>query len=325
MRRTSEHASERLVRLLGIVSFLSSHEEGQVRIDELATHFQVTPAQIAADIDQLWVTGTPGYFPDDLIDFNADFEEGTVTLTQARGLTRPLRLGTREAVALTAALRAMGEVLAEALDPARAAVIASALAKLTGASGEAASRALDVRLAQESDPEVGNAVGRALMEQRQVQIRYVTATDVVSTRIIDPVQVRTEDENSYLVAWCTRAQDFRSFRLDRILHAEMLTTRAGWHDPDAAAGRDAFRPEAEDERVRIEFTSQARWIAEQVPNDGVSEREDGGFEVLLGVTDPLWLRHLLLSNAKHVTALCPEWARADVHEAASQALAAYGL
>ena len=38
-------------------------------------------------------------------------------------MTRPLRLGTREAVALIAALRAMREAVAPGLDRARAAVL----------------------------------------------------------------------------------------------------------------------------------------------------------------------------------------------------------
>lgn len=104
----AERADDRLVRLLGIVSYLDG--AGGVPVEELATRFGVTTRQIVEDVDALWVSGTPGYWPDDLIDFDADsLERGVVRLTEARGMTRPLRLGTREAVALIAALRAMGE------------------------------------------------------------------------------------------------------------------------------------------------------------------------------------------------------------------------
>ncbi len=91
------------------------------------SRFGVTTRQIVEDVDALWVSGTPGYWPDDLIDFDADsLERGVVRLTEARGMTRPLRLGTREAVALIAALRAMGETGAVRLDRARSDVVASA-------------------------------------------------------------------------------------------------------------------------------------------------------------------------------------------------------
>ena len=105
-----ERAPDRLLRMLGMVAYLDAHDD--VAVDDLAAQFGVTPEQVLADVDTLWVTGTPGYLPYDLIDFDATaYERGVVTLVEARGLTRPLRLGGREAVALVAALRAMAESL----------------------------------------------------------------------------------------------------------------------------------------------------------------------------------------------------------------------
>ena len=118
----AERADDRLVRLLGIVAYLDG--AGPVPVGELARHFGVSERQVLDDVDALWVSGTPGYWPDDLIDFDADsFERGVVRLTEARGMTRPLRLGTREAVALIAALRAMRETAAVQADPERAGVV----------------------------------------------------------------------------------------------------------------------------------------------------------------------------------------------------------
>lgn len=319
----AERTGERLVRLLGIVTYLDAGgTHPQVTIDELARQFAVTPEQIVRDIDKLWVTGTPGYFPDDLIDFNADFEAGVVTLTQDRGISRPLRLGTREAVALIAALRAMREALSDALDPERARIIASALEKLTAASGEAAAQALDVRLAGAGDAGVATAVGQALTAGRQLQIRYVTASDVDSERVVDPLRVRTEDESSYLVAWCTRAQDLRTFRIDRILDARVLETDAAPHE--GAPAEAPFVPGPDGALARIVFESPARWIAEQIPVEEVEELPDGAFAVRLRVTNPSWLRRVLLQNAAHVREVSPAATRADLGAAAEAALAAYG-
>jgi proteasome accessory factor C len=156
----AERADDRLVRLLGLVAYLDG--AGPVALDELAQRFGVTPRQIREDVDALWVSGTPGYMPDDLIDFDAfSLDEGVVHLTRARGMTRPLRLGTREAVALVAALRAMHAAPPVQADPERAAVVGSALDKLTAATGEAAS-AVDVRLASGGDPAVLAALTAAL-------------------------------------------------------------------------------------------------------------------------------------------------------------------
>jgi proteasome accessory factor C len=314
----AERADERLVRLLGMVAYLDA--AGAVTVDDLARRFGVSPRQVLDDVDALWVSGTPGYWPDDLLDFDAGaLERGVVRLVEARGMTRPLRLGTREAVALVAALRALRSAIATAGPGARS-VVDSALEKLTDATGEAAA-AVDVELALEGDPAVAATVRDALVRGRRLRIRYVTAADVSSERDVDPLRLVTEDEHSYLLAWCYRSNDQRTFRLDRILEAEALDVPVEAHGGDVE--RVAFVPDESAELVTIVFDSPARWVAEEVPVESVRNREDGTFEVTLRVADPVWLRHLLLQQARHVRSVDPPWPAVDVAEAARAALGAY--
>lgn len=312
----AERASERLVRLLGLVTYLDS-AGAAVPVEQVARDFGVSVEQVLRDIDLLWVSGTPGYWPDNLLDFAIDEDAGTVSVVQTQRIERPLRLGTREAVSLIAALRAMGEAI-DVAAPELAGVVRAVLEKLTDAAGEA-SGALDVRLAVDSRPEVAHAVGRALATGRRLRLRYVTAADVVSERVVDPMRLRTEDERSYLVAWCLRADDERTFRLDRILEAEVLEQEASPHAASAAS----YRPAATAEPVRVTFASPARWIAEQVPNDGVQEHDDGAFTLTLRIENHAWLRQLLLANATNVRAVSPEALRADLADAAASALRQY--
>jgi proteasome accessory factor C len=314
----AERADERLVRLLGLVAYLDS--AGAVTVDDLAVRFGVSPQQVLEDVDALWVSGTPGYWPDDLIDFDApSLERGVVRLTEARGMTRPLRLGTREAVALIAALRALRAAVGTAGADARE-VVDSALEKLTDATGEAAA-AVDVQLAVEGDPAVAATVRDGLVRGRRLRIRYVTAADVPSVREVDPLRLVTQDEHSYLLAWCHSAHDQRTFRLDRILEAQVLDEAVGPHGP--ARDTVAFSPDPSAELVTIRFDSPARWVAEEVPVETVRNLDDGTFEVTLRVADPVWLRHLLLQQSRHVRAVGPIWAAVDVAEAARVALGAY--
>lgn len=317
----AERASDRLLRLLGMVAYLDRTDG--VPVDQVAAHFGVTAAQVVEDIDTLWVTGTPGYWPHDLIDFDAtSLEAGVVRLTESRGMTRPLRLGTRETVALIAALRAMQSALAPNLDPARAAVLASALEKLTAATGEAAA-VVDVRLAVEGAPEVVAALTSALAGAHRLRIRYVTAADVTSEREVDPIRLLTEDEHSYLLAWCYRADGERVFRVDRVLAAEELDVPTR---PHPAATRDPeYRPGSTGGLVTLRLASRARWVAETVPVEDVRNLEDGDFEVDLRVEDPVWLRHLLLQIGRDVRAVTPPEVAEDVAATARAALAAYGV
>ena len=316
----AERTPERLVRLLGMVAYLDRHPG--VPVEQIASHFEVTPQQVLKDVDTLWMSGTPGYWPDDLIDFDAaSLDSGIVRLTQARGMSRPLRLGTREAVALIAALRALQESVGDALDPEERSVLASTLEVLTDATGEAAAT-VDVRLSIEAAPEVVAAARSALREGRRLHLRYVNASDVVSERDVDPWQLLTGDERSYLQGWDHSVGADRLFRLDRILEATVLPVPL---QERADTGRDTvtFTPSEDQPLVRLELDGRARWVAEQMPFETLEELDDGGFVVTLRVAAPAWLRHLLLRLASEVRDVEPAEAAVDAADAARRALRAY--
>jgi proteasome accessory factor C len=318
----AERASERLLRLLGMIGYLDRNDG--VSVEQLAAHFGVTASQVMADVDTLWMSGTPGYYPHDLIDFDADsYDRGEIRLTEARGMTRPLRLGTREAVTLLAALSAMVADLGPSLDPEHEAVLRSTLGKLTAATGDAAS-AVDVRLAVDGRPDVVAAIRTALARGRRLRIRYVNASDVTSDREVDPLRLMTSDERSYLQAWCLRAGDERLFRLDRVVAAEVLDEPADEH-PGAGRGATAeFRPDASGDVVTLHLRSTGRWVAETVPVEGVRNLPDGTFEVDVRVVRPAFLRSLLLQAADEVLGVRPPEVARDVADRARAALAAYG-
>jgi len=315
----AERTPERLVRLLGLVAYLDGRTG--VPVDEVARHFGVTPAQVLRDIDTLWVTGTPGYLPDDLIDFDADsLESGVVRITQVRGMARALRLGTREAVALVAALRALAESVGPSLDAADAGVLQSTIELLTAATGSAAAT-VDVQLTVDGAPEVLAAARTALREGRRMHLRYVDAADRTSERDVDPWQLVTGDERSYLSGWCHSAGGERLFRLDRILAARVLDVPV---EVPAARADPVFRPAEDDPLVTITLSGRARWAAEQLPVESIVEHEDGSFDVSLRVTSPAWLQQLLLRLAPSIRRVEPPDAALDTAAAAARALAAYG-
>ena len=324
-----ERAPDRLVRMLGLVAYLDRHPG--VRIEELAAHFEVTPEQVLADINLLWMTGTPGYWPDDLLDFDAaSLESGVVRLTAARGMSRALRLGPREAVSLVAALRALRDSVGDALAPEDRRVLESTYEVLVAATGEAAA-SVDVQLTVDGAPEVLAAAREAMTQDRLLRIRYVDAADRTTERTVEPWQVLTGDEHSYLVAWCQEAQGERYFRLDRVLAATVLDEpaepgrRTGRH-AERRAGRSAdgvFQPTADHERVVLDLAGRARWVAEQVPVAEVQDLDDGGVRVTLQVASRAWLQALLLRIAQDVRRVDPPELGLDVAEQAERALSRY--
>jgi proteasome accessory factor C len=320
----AETTAERVTRLLALVTYLGEHRGAPVA--EVAAHFGTTEAQVLADVNLLWVTGTPGYFPDDLIDFSADaLDHGELTLTEARGMDRPLRLASSEAIALLLALRSLREVVETHPglegDPG---ALESAIEKLSAATGRAAEQAASVEVDVRTDAPAATleSVRGAIARRRRLHLRYVSAADVVTERDVDPVEVRSDGVTWSLRAWCHRAQGARTFRLDRILAVQELDVPAAPH-PDLVAGDD--RPwEGEGRLVTLDLASAARWVAEHTPVEGVTDLPDGNLRVTLRAGDPAWVSNLLLSLGDAVLAVSPPALAQDVAARARRALEEYG-
>ncbi|MDD9207364.1 WYL domain-containing protein [Georgenia sp. 10Sc9-8] len=319
----AEPTADRLTRLLALIAYL--RENQNVPVTEVADHFGITPAQVLSDINLLWVTGTPGYLPDDLIDFSADaLDRDVITLTDARGMDRPLRLSTDEALSLLVALRALDALVADdGVLGAGPQALASAAAKLQDAAGAAAARAeaVQVDLRSTAAPGALTAVRHALAESCRVHLRYVSAADEVTARDVDPLELSSDGSMWFLRGWCHRTAGERTFRLDRVLAVDVLD------DPATRVGTDRREPVPELgpdlPLVRLELTSRARWVAEHVPVEQVSTRQDGSILVEVRVADPAWLTNLVLSLGEAVLSVDPPALAAPVAARARAALDAY--
>ena len=315
-----ESATARLSRLLTMVPWLVNRQG--IDIDEAATELGVPRAQIEADLNLLFVCGTPGHLPDDLIE--AEWEEGRVYLRNADTIARPLRLGIDEATALIVGLRALAAVpgLGE-----RAAVD-RALAKLTEATGESAqaSNRVQVRLTGSVADETLALAREALRGHRRVHLRYlVAARDEATERDVDPMRVVNIDSHWYLEGWCHRAQDVRLFRLDRIETVTMLDVDGT--PPAQARARDLnsdiFTPAPDDLRVTLQLAPQAAWVAEYYPVQDLAQAADGTLTVTLRTADSTWVRNLVWRLAGGARVIEPESLRQEVRAGADEALAAY--
>lgn len=84
-------------------------------------------------------------------------------------------------------------------------------------------------------------------EGRTVRIIYRKAnTDQPDEREIDPYGLAFDRNEWYTVAYCHRAQEIRTFRVDRI--ARLKQTEAGFEKPKRFSAPDYFRAQSERER-----------------------------------------------------------------------------
>lgn len=314
-------ATDHLPRLLAVVPWLLAHPGTPVA--DVAREFEVSESQLRADLNLLWMCGLPGYGPGDLIDVT--WQGDRVTLSNAEEMARPLRLTPEEALALVAALRVLsgvpGIVERSAID--------RALAKLEAAAGTAA--AADRVVAAPStggDPQVVTTATDALARGRRLRLRYwVPARDEATERDVDPLRLFTTDGRAYLAGWCYRVDDLRTFRLDRVLEAEVLDVPVDVPDETRRRALDAglFTPASDDRLVTFSLDPAARWVADYYPCEEVSERGDGGLTVALRVQDDAWVRRLALGLAGLGRVIDPPEVADEVRDVAIVALAAYDV
>lgn len=272
--------SQRLARLLALPAWVVEHPGAGIA--QAAAHFGVTPKQIEADVNTLWVSGLPGGLPGELVDFDAtDFEAGRLRLAEPLGLDRPVRLSRQEALSLILALRVLGTVLADDADSLRALDSAQAAlgdllaqgrgagqdrrAAAPGSAGVPATaplpgvlEALDgAQAPADAAPAPGSqdprrpthlatvlaAVHQALRERRRLHLTYVSATDTPSERDVDPLELTSDGAHLFLSGWCLSAGARRTFRLDRIVSATVLATPAAAHRASRRSRRGGHAPQ----------------------------------------------------------------------------------
>ncbi len=314
----AETATAQVSRMLALVPYIARRPG--VSIADLAEEFGVGADQITADLNLLMVCGEPGYYPNELIDVVLDEEGGTVSIAYDAGIDRPVRLSPEEAVTLTVALRALGD-LPDLVD---AEAVHSALAKLEQAAGGEVP-AVEVAAAEPA-PMLG-AVREAAERGNRLWMRYYTASrDELTERQVDPIRVLVVDGHTYLEAYCYSAQAVRRFRADRIEQARVLDVPAQpplWVDDDVPTS--LFTPARDAEPVTLRLAPAAAWVAEFYLMDEVSELDDppGALRVRMRAGADEWLIRLVLSlGGAAVIEGRPDLA-AQVAARAEEALQAY--
>jgi len=206
---------ERSNRLFEVIQILRSASK-PMTADRLAERLEVTKRTIYRDIAALQSMRIPiegeagiGYMMRRGFDlpplmFNADEVEAIVV-----GLALLQRTGDR---GLNLAAESVAAKIADVL-PAEAGRTLRARALTVSTWGTAAT-GLDMK-----------AVRRAIREERKLKLGYVDGSTRSTLRTVKPIAVVYYVEVTVLAAWCELRDDFRHFRVDRIVSCTPLTTR----------------------------------------------------------------------------------------------------
>jgi predicted DNA-binding transcriptional regulator YafY len=311
-------SAERLTRLLALVPYVVTRKS--VGLADTAAAFGVTERELVDDLNLVWCVELKA--PEPYCPIDLSYEGGEIVVSQAESIARPLRLAADEASALLVALRMLAEV------PGDGSAVARLIAKIEAAAGAAAAASTQVTI--QIDPpngrEVAAQVRNALADGRRIHLRYyVPGRDEATERDVDPMRLLVVEGWTYLEGWCRRAEGVRLFRLDRVLDLTVLDVAA--QVPESAEPKDVdqglFRPSASDERVELELSVPARWVAEYYPCESVTEIGDGRLRVVLLAPDTRWVRRRALQLGEDMRVTGPAALAEAVRADAAAALALY--
>jgi proteasome accessory factor C len=318
-------ATARLSRLLSMVPWLV--QRPGIPIEDAAAHFGISERELVRDLELLFVCGTPGHLPDDLIE--AEWESGRVFVGNADTIAKPLRLAVDEAVALLAGLRTLLDLPGLGDRQTVQSAIAKLAAQTQQLGGSADLLSVDLRSADGQDQATLRELRRALSARRRVWLRYlVPSRDESTTREVDPLQVTSIDGHWYLEGWCYRAESRRLFRVDRIVELRVLDLPAdppeAASDPvERASGDRLFTPSETDLVVTLDLDPVARWVAEYYPVESTEQRPDGVTRVRLRAASSGWVPRLVSKLAGAARVVEPAELAAATLARAEQALEAY--
>lgn len=237
--------------------------------------------------------------------------------------SRPARLSPLEAKALLWALDFVGGRLPLVGEES----LASARRKIEDAVGEASTTGVELGAVQTASESVGAVLARAVREDRVIEIDYWTESrGEVTKRVIEPHMLMNSRDAWYLVAFCRKAGEQRTFRLDRIRGAtpldEVFERRVEVEAVPYQPWGTSSQAQQHAQIARVWCSPAiARWLAEEHPS---AERfSDGSVIAEIPYASDEWLVKEITKHGGEAVLHAPEDLRAAVESNAERILEHY--
>lgn len=274
-------------RLFKIVYHLL--DKGQATAPELAEKLEVSVRTIYRDVDALSAAGIPIYAEvgrNGGIQLMNDFVLDRVFLSEA------------EKQEIITALQSINALLNIGSH--------ETLQKLSAIFNQSFENWLEIDFSRwgikEADNDKFQRLKSAIIHCKLVKIQYVSTYEMMSERIVEPLQLSYKANAWYLKAFCTEKQDWRLFKLNRILVLGILN--------DSFVRRD-FPKQLEDSgekynQVILRFPKEMAYrVYDEFNEDQVQRQETGDLIVSARMPEDAWLVGFLLSFGTQVDIIAP--------------------
>lgn len=283
---------ELLIRML---PWLVSHPG--VSAEVVGKEFGISSREVLKLLDLLQYTG-PGQYGGELVDVHFGAGE-SIYVIDAQRFDRPVRMSGAEASTLLAGLTYLEQMPALA----NSVEVAELIEKISKALQPAP--AVDV-VTNSREHECVELVKTAIESNKQITIDYASgfATNA-SHRVIEPKVMLTRDDLTYVRAWCYEAEALRTFRIDRIAHAEILDVEQTINVESAELVRstDTWIP------VIVEMDREHLGEFDNDTVKSVIEVSDGRLRVESKVANLDWFASVVLAAGGSIKVIEPAQAR----------------
>ena len=168
---------------------------------------------------------------------------------------------------------------------------------------------------QGTDNEKFELLKSAVIQQKCVKITYADSYGEMSERIVHPLKMAYKSMAWYLKAYCTLKEDYRIFKLTRIIDLEVLEEGFSGHvfpEADDKAGQD-YRT------IVLCFPqSMAYRVYDEFDKTQINRQENGDLIVSARMPEDEWLLGYLLSFGTQVEILEPAYLKKVVADTAKK-------
>ncbi len=275
-------------------------DKGQATAPELAERFEVSVRTIYRDIDALSGAGIPVY--------TEAGRNGGIHLLNDFVLDKAV-LSEAEKQEILAALQSIH--ITRNMDGSRTLQKLSALFQLHSENW------LEVDFSRWGNPGYDNEtfelLRSAVIRRRNVKLRYAGSCEEIRERTVQPSKLVYKAKAWYLQAFCTEKQDWRVFKLNRILELEVLEEGFSQRNPPGPI--ETF--EGEYPKVTLRFPKEMSYrVYDEFDKTQIQRQENGDLIVSANMPEDPWLIGFLLSFGTRVDILSPARLKEAVAEQA---------
>ncbi len=285
-------------RLFKIVYHLL--DKGQATAPELAEKFEVSVRTIYRDIDALSEAGIPIYAEAG--------RNGGIHLMSDFVLNRAVLSEDEKQEILTAL---------QSINTAKNSQNSQTLQKLSGMFQLNSENWLEIDFSrwgnQSFDNEKFELLKSAIFQCKTVKIQYANSNKILSERIIQPLKLVYKSMAWYLKAFCTEKQDWRVFKLNRIIDLTLLNE----HFQRREFPESTDSPKEEYHQITLRFPKEMAYrVYDEFDKTQVQQQANGDFIASAAMPQDSWLIGFLLSFGTQVEIISPAYLKEVVAEQA---------